>query len=314
MRVTTILFGLIFSLSPTANASDANTTRWSGAIEKVSKLSGQYFNYALEMGSGYPGSSMHGIGYPKNFCGIIGRMLGMHEHITVAEFLDHPPMLPSTDPQDLLLHSMVLDSWVAAARNALKMTESQRIQSWNLECIGEHGISKTAYIDGVTAADFVVDDGRIIAYGEIDAKFAASLVAILDANPLIDTIMLGSGGGNVANAIIAGREIRRRGISTALYGPCYSACPLVFAGGKDRHIWMREGPALGFHQVYTGDGMVEPFDSVVYAVIVSYLMDMGVDPGMVLTWMYAAPPAEMNKPDYDDLCRSRIATWIQHVC
>ena len=73
---------------------------------------------------------------------------------------------------------------------------------------------------------------------------------------------------------------------------------------------------LGFHQIYTPDGIPVPLDSSVYRHIYTYLVRMDIDPRYVLQKMWSAPPQDMaNVNGYsDELCDANITTWIQRGC
>lgn len=287
---------------------------WDDAIEAVSEKSSRYYDYALDLGSGHPGTALHGIGHDRHLCAITGRMLGFKDEIKEAETFQSPSLAPDADPFELMEHSVFLDSWVIAARRAIAMTESQKKSLWNLECIGNHGIPLKAYIDEPDLrSDFSVLDNTLVVYGDIDGGFHDRFLAALNANPDVVSVAFGSAGGSVADAILSGLEIRKRGLSTTLHGPCFSACPLVFMGGETRDIWMGPGPHLGFHRVYTPRGEV-PLNDEVYRHIAEYIAAMDVDPIQVLEWMALAGASEIFEPSLEQLCGSRVATWVQRVC
>ncbi|MEP2767106.1 MAG: hypothetical protein ABJU46_17310 [Paracoccaceae bacterium] len=241
-------------------------------------------------------------------------MLGLKDEIREAETIESPSRASDADPFELMEHSMFLDSWVAAARRAVAMTESQKKSLWNLQCIGKHGIPRTAYIVELELkGDFSVLDNTLVVYGDIDSGFHDRFRAALDANPEVDVIALGSAGGSVADAMLSGIEIRKRGLSTTLHGPCFSACPLMFMGGDKRIIWMGQGPHLGFHRVYTSRGEV-PLNHNVYRQIAEYLTAMDVNPIPVLEWMARARASEIFEPRLEQFCEPRVATWVQRVC
>jgi len=307
-RILLVVLGLQFPAAATAETS------WEKAIEAVEAKSSEYFDYAFELGSGYPGTALNGIGSDRHICAITGRMLGFHDEIHEAETFDSPAMTTDADPFALMEHSVFLDAWVASARTALGMTETQRKSLWNLECPGKHGIPTTAFIDDPELqGDFSVDGGRLMVYGDIDLGFYERFVEALDKNPAVTEVSLGSAGGNVMDALLSSLEIRKRGLGTTLYGPCYSACPLVFMGGESRTIWMGPGPHLGFHRVYTTAGEV-PLDDEVYTYLSEYMVAMGVDPVPVLGWMMRAGMNEMYEPALDDFCAPKVATWVQRIC
>ncbi len=288
---------------------------WEDAIGAVEKKISAYYDYAIKLDpQSMPGTALQGLGYDQNICAIVGRMLGFVEEIREAETLTDPEMRPDADPFVLMEHSMVLDSWVAAARNALSLTDVQRKNLWNFQCVGKFGIPASARIvEPDLLADFSVKDTQLYVYGDIDSGFFDRFLLALDANPDIDEVLLGSAGGSVRDALLSGNEIRRRGLATTLFGPCYSACPLIFVGGQRRSIWMGPGPHLGFHMVYTKAGAIPMSDSV-YGAIGHYLDRMGVNSIAVISWMASAGPEEMFEPDLDAICQANVATWVQRMC
>lgn len=288
---------------------------WKDASEAVSKKSQAYYEYAIKLDPmSMPGSALNGIGHGMHVCAIIGRMLGFHDEIREAETLEDPQMTPEADAMALMEYSVLLDSWVAAAKRALAMTTDQKISLWNLECLGKYGIPVTARAgDSTQVADFSLLDDTLVVYGDIDLGFYERFVQALNQNTQIKEVALGSAGGSVRDAVLSGMEIRQRGLTTTLHGPCYSACPLMFMGGERRIIWMGPGPHLGFHQIYNSAGAV-PFDDTAYKRVAAYLDDVGADVGAVLDWMWSASPTELYEPTLDAICLARVATWVQRMC
>lgn len=306
---------LLLGLVVTAFPSSVVAVSWEKAIEAVEAKGLAYYQYAVDLDPlSRPGTALQGIGFDRNKCAIIGRMLGFDKEIREAETLDDPPMTPDADPQELMRHSMVLDSWGAAARHALAMSDAQKKGLWNLECVGKHGISHEARLEDTDlVGDFSVDGNNLYVYGDINPGFSERFIEFLEANPEVENVMLGSAGGSVLDALLAGYEIRSKGLSTTLFGPCYSACPLLFAGGKSRMIWMGPGPHLGFHRIYNQAGVL-PMDHEYYQLVAEYLSAMNVDPLFVINWMSSAGPDEIFEPDLSVLCQPGMATWVQRVC
>jgi len=279
--ITVIARALIIVLGVNLPSFALAKISWDDAIEAVSEESLKYYDFALGLGSGHPGSALNGIGHDRHICAIIGRMLGFRDEITEAETFDSPSLVPEADPFELMEHSVFLDSWVAAARRAVAMTDNQKKSLWHLDCIGNHAIPRTAYIDEPELkGDFSVLENTLVVYGNIDSGFHDRFRAALDANPEVDLVALGSAGGSVVDAILSGFDIRKRGLSTTLHGPCFSACPLVFMAGETRTIWMGPGPHLGFHRVYTTLGEV-PLDNDDYRQIAEYLAAMDVNLSLI---------------------------------
>ncbi|MCV0352378.1 MAG: hypothetical protein K5863_20055 [Nitratireductor sp.] len=256
----------------------------------------------------------NGYKYDEHRCAILGRMLDMQSSIQHIEEFDHPPMDTRSDPHDLLVFAISLRNWVAAARWAVDARDSERKNVWNLDCVGNFGIAKSLFLDSEQPnAEFEVTGAQLHVYGDIDAGFAKRFIEFLNSHPDLEEVTLGSAGGSVADAIVAGLAIRHRGLSTTIYGNCYSACPLVFLGGVRRVVWAAPY-RLGFHQIYQGEGVPLPFDDDTYIALAGYAERMGADAELLLLWMYSAGPEEIYEPPVDDLCLARIATFVQRRC
>lgn len=287
---------------------------WEDAIRNVEASARKYHDYAVEVGgTSWAGAMYNGYKFDDHRCAILGRMLGHPDAIAHLEQFDYPPMTSASDPHDLLVFSISLENWVAAARWAVGATESQRASVWNLECVGEMGIPATLFEKNDTPnAEFERNGTQLHVYGDIDAGFFVRFSKALEANPDIKEITLGSAGGSVADAILAGVLIRQRGLDTALYGNCFSACPLVFLGGIRRVIWAAPY-RLGFHQISRG-GEAVPLDDPIYRDVALYATRMGADGLTVVQWMQSSPPIDMYEPPVDDLCPPVVATFVQRRC
>lgn len=306
-----LLFATMFPSTPKAQA-----VGWEAAIEKVEQSALKYSDYAFkELGSRWIGPANYSIRFDTHRCAILGRMLGQPGAIQHIENFDYPSLDSSSDAWDLLVFSLTLENWVAAARSSLKMSRDERVNTWNLDCVGEIGIATNLYIEsGQSNAKFKVSEQVLVVYGDIDAGFFEKFKTQLKANPHIEEVSLGSGGGSVRDALLAGFEIRRLGLITTLTGNCFSACPLVFMGGVSRILWANRPYELGFHQIYTDDGNAISFDDPTYDLVRQYMTEMGVNPQMVIPWMLSAGPSEMFEPYASDLCASRVSTFVQRIC
>lgn len=298
-----------------ATASVAQGTSWETAIQRVEESSKEYFNYAVDVGgTSWAGTAYNGYHFDRHLCAIVGRMLEQVEAIKEIENLDYPPMDATSDAHDLLVFSISLENWAIAARQAVDMSRDEKINVWNLDCVGEMGIPTNLFMESSQPnAAFDLNGKTLLVYGDIEAGFFDGLKSQLDANPEIQEIALGSGGGSVRDALLSGYEIRRRGISTTIYGNCFSACPLVFMGGENRVLWASPS-RLGFHQIYTGEGNALPVEDPIYHLTARYMADMGVNPQVVIPWMLSARPNEMFEPEVSDLCAPGVATFVQRVC
>ena len=298
-----------------ATASVAQGTSWEPAIQRVEQSSKEYFDYAVEVGgTSWAGTAYNGYQFDRHLCAIVGRMLKQVEAIKEIETLEYPPMDATSDPHDLLVFSISLENWTIAARRALSMSRDERINVWNLDCVGEMGIPANHFMESAQPnAAFDLNDRTLLVYGDIEAGFFNRLKAELDANQEVTEVALGSGGGSVRDALLAGYEIRTCGLSTTIYGNCFSACPLVFMGGERRVLWASPS-RLGFHQIYTGNGNGLPVEDPIYRLTARYMVDMGANPQVVIPWMLSAQPHEMFEPEVSDLCAPGVATFVQRVC
>lgn len=296
-------------------AGAAHAVSWTDAIENVERAAKEYREYAVEVGgTSWAGTMYNGYKSQEHSCAILGRMLGHADAITHIEEFEYPPIDSRSDPHDLLVFSISLDNWAGAARRAVNAEEHERINEWNLDCVGKFGISNALFMNSSKPnAEFERQATQLHVYGDIDQGFAERFETALNENPSITEVTLGSAGGSVRDAIIAGSMIRDRGLNTTIYGNCYSACPLVFLGGIRRVIWAAPY-RLGFHQIYTGSGDAIPFDSPTYSHVAKYVSAMGADPSQVLQWMYVAGPSEMYEPEPDQLCQAVFATFVQRIC
>jgi hypothetical protein len=205
------------------------------------------------------------------------------------------------------------ENWVIAAENTLRMSERERIEAWNLNCVRQHGIGKEHYLASLSPdAEFKIVGDQVHVLGDIDAGFFKRFEKALSGNPQVKTVALGSGGGHIMDAILAGALIRRRSLDTTLHADCYSACTLIFMGGVNRTV-SSPYPRLGFHQVSRDGHAVAKTDGV-YSLVGNYINAMGGRSDIVIEFMHRAPPNDMFYPDVSDLCEPSIATWVQRLC
>jgi hypothetical protein len=260
------------------------------------------------------GTMFNDVDLPEHTCYSLGVLLGIEANVRHLRF-DRSRRSARTpdEANELRVRAQSLDNFASAAKASLKESEGKRSIAWNLDCAEKYGFSHRP--NGDPTFYEVINDGRgIQILGSIEAGFTERLKATLARAPNAKFVALGSGGGSVAEAIASGRLIRSRGLATTIWNNCYSACPLVFLGGVDRHIHSPY-PSLGFHQISTPTGAL-PKSSHVYARVAEYIREMGASDQFVITSMLRAAPAEMNMINGADvrLCRERVATWIQRAC
>lgn len=330
-RALIVLYVCLYAALVLLGPAQAKT--WDEAIRDVETLAETYERQAkrlldeIEPRAGSPisyafGNSAAFIDTDEHLCAILGRRLGRVEYI---RHLEPPQPALSSDFELMARTAASLNNWVRSARRFSDMSQAERAQYWNLQCVGQHGIAATL-ADGRSRGEvfYSVNGTYLIVYGDVVTGYAERLRAALDANPGTTFIGLGSAGGNVTEAIKAGIEIRERGLKTQIWGPCLSACPLVFLGGVERFS-LRGYPPLGFHTPYVlaegaGDGagrpIPVPLDSPIYTLLAGYIAAMGADPAWVIAQMQSAGAYDMvmfgaTRAEREALCRARVVTFTQ---
>lgn len=314
-HLRTFSLSIVISIFAQLFAHETTAASWDDAIEVVSEKAEEYHDYAVAVGgTSWAGTMYNGYKSVEHQCAILGRMLGKPEAIKHIEQFEYPPMDARSEPHDLLVFAISLRNWVASARWANEASRDQRINRWNLDCVGKFGIASNLSMKSENPdAEFEVQGNQLHVYGDIDFGFAERFAVILKANPSITEVTLGSGGGSVHDALLAGVMIRQRGLNTTIYGNCFSACPLVFMGGNRRVVWAAPY-RLGFHQIYTGGGVAIPLDDKLYGFVSQYVARMGGEPRYVLSWMFSASPSQMYEPKPQELCDAVVATFVQRIC
>jgi hypothetical protein len=156
----------------------------------------------------------------------------------------------------------------------------------------------------------------LLMHGPITSGDAKRLVAFLDTmetDP--DVVALNSPGGIVDEALEIGRELRSWELGTAVLDGmiCASACPYVLAGGTSRKV--SEGSAVGLHQhYYETPGYIPAAFAVEdiqlgQARTMAYLIEMGVDPGVMLHSL-STPPEDIYVLLSEELVETGLATEI----
>jgi len=96
----------------------------------------------------------------------------------------------------------------------------------------------------------LVGGGKLMAAGTITPGISEAFAAeVGKRGDYVKTVVLNSPGGSVADALAMGRLIRERKFATEVEAGryCVSSCPLMFAGGVERHAGDRA--TIGVHQV-----------------------------------------------------------------
>lgn len=257
---------------------------------------------------------------PEHSCYVLGRLLKQDKYIAGTVMTYDPDYVTATtdNAQDLRVIAVSLGNFESVATGIIGQAHDERVIEWNLDCVGQFGISSDAVIAQTGQSSFYVirGEGRVLqVLGDIEKGFAQKVIDAVEANPKVEQVALGSGGGYVVEAIAAGRYIRNKGLETSLWNNCYSACPLVFMSGVERLNWSPYGD-LGFHQVADEKRNAVPLEHPIYRAIFDYTTEMGVDPRYVLQRMWSSPPDGMTMVEgrEDELCDARIITWVQRGC
>ena len=266
------------------------------------------------------GTVFNEVDVEQHNCFILGSLLDRNKVVKKLEVKYEPDYTIRTDDnaQDLRISANSLDNFVLNAERILAMSRDERILEWNLDCVDKMGIPKSAFVEQNGQSTFYVvkyEGTYLQVLGDIEPGYSQKIIDAIEANPKVKTVALGSGGGLVYEAFAAGSYIRKKGLETALWNNCFSACPLVFMGGTQRTN-MSPYSDLGFHQVYSKSGEPAPLDGQVYKDIYAYLISMDIEPRYVIRNMWSAPPQDMKIIDgyEDELCEANIFTWVQRGC
>jgi hypothetical protein len=124
------------------------------------------------------------------------------------------------------------------------------------------------------AADVEILGGQVILSGEILDGDAQEFQISVDGLPAGTIVRLQSPGGLTAEGIAIGRTIREMQFVTyAPYGPCASACGLIWLGGVER--WVNSNAKVGFHQAHTEDAGKLHTSGVGNALVGAYMNELG---------------------------------------
>lgn len=121
---------------------------------------------------------------------------------------------------------------------------------------------------------------------------------LTDLAPDARRVFLNSPGGSVGDALLLGRDLRDRGVETAMRAGdiCYSACPYLLAAGVTRDV--PETASVGVHQHYFGENTLLPAFIAIEDIqrgqgeVMAYLNSMGIDP-LVMQHALTTPPDEI---------------------
>ena len=209
-------------------------------------------------------------------------------------------------------------NWIIEVKRFVALKEWERLATWNLDCVGASNFSniipEEARINYTPPKNewFKVDGNVLIVRTPILEGFFGEFINTLDLNPQIHYVGLGSGGGQIVEAIEAGLEIRRRGLSTVLYNNCLSACTIIFAGGVGRLVF-NDDLELRVHQLTHGKER-PPLTDLVYELIYRYMSLMGIDPDHYISRMVSSSSSETTPIHQAGICFAELANYVYGQC
>ncbi len=185
------------------------------------------------------------------------------------------------------LHALLAVLGEESRRYAEFSDDHRRTLLWNSSCSRLAGKRNVRTLPEVSVKNMFLlappDELRVI--GQITRGFTDDLASALETHPDVKVVSFSSTGGSVLEAMRAGRAIRSRGLYTALYGDCDSACATAYFGGVKR--WFDYGEyTLGFHDLQTHGRVADKLvREQVYVRLGPYLDEMGVNKKFVLQMM-----------------------------
>lgn len=165
-------------------------------------------------------------------------------------------------------------------------------------------------------------DGTVyaVASGVFAAGTAEAFRRFDEANERrIEVVVFDSPGGLVHEAIALGRHLRERGLAALVpeEGLCASACPLAFAGGRERiahpaawvgvhRAYLDPAASEGDRQTGIGEGQQ------LAALCLEYLAEMEIDPA---AWIPAlsTPWSQVYFYTREELLETRLATSVEAI-
>jgi len=143
--------------------------------------------------------------------------------------------------------------------------------------------------------------------GHIAFRLVGALDEYFDENHAIKSVHLNSLGGRLGPALHISDLILSKELDTYAEGGCYSACTIVFIGGKRRVITI--GTKLGFHSGAM-PGVSDAEMRSIQSEERHYFLAQGVPPSF-LRKAYGTPSDQMWYPTYRDLMTANVVTHIK---
>ncbi|MEL7272827.1 MAG: hypothetical protein AAGK33_05260 [Pseudomonadota bacterium] len=306
------LMRLIIAILFTMTVSGANASQsWQDTISIVAKKADRLTAIGRRRGGGFLGTAYNELYVKEHSCSILGRMLGKKQHILKIE---KETNIAPNSAHEFLVAGRSLANWVYNAKRILKRTRSEKIIEWNLDCAGKLGIASNEVITDLSEETFYRVDGDVLyILGDINEGFFSRLKAAYLKSPNVNSVALGSGGGDINEAMKAANFIREQKLNTTLWNNCYSACTLVFMGGVKRRI-MSPYPSLMFHKASLPSGVEIPRGTGLYSMISAFVASMGGNGEKFTRYMLSSAPHQFTKAPTAELCAAKFATWVQRLC
>ena len=154
----------------------------------------------------------------------------------------------------------------------------------------------------------VKDGGKVLSYsGPIGLKSVAAVRETLEDNPDIEIAQLNSRGGLIDKAYQLLHLILVYHLTTYTDKQCYSACTIVFMGGRERYL--KDGATLGFHRpqqiffnqrasIYMIEGIIQSF------------YRLGYDRSFIDRAFRKTPNRNLWRPSYKELYAAHVITAV----
>jgi hypothetical protein len=308
-----VSFGSIWAAVFCLITSPAWAQTWQERIETARDRADELAKIAEQKGAGPAGTLAYRADRAEFRCMILAEILNIGDVSDYVElygphYADPPDM---TEAYRIQESAIALSKWAAISQEMLALGAEEQRETWALTCDGHLGIpAGLLQDDWQRSATFRGETGVLFVLGDIEKGFFEEFEAKTRQGNFT-TIMFGSRGGGLLEAVKTARLIREKGYATDLYANCASACSLAYLGGSMRIIdnWRFK---LGFHQLAAG-GEALPLDHALYREIEQFADDLGIDGGFVVDAMRSAAPHEMNWPEFQDLCDANV-TWVRGNC
>lgn len=205
-KTTEKIGGQIINAETYLKAEIDQKTRFSEMLIKDLRGSDYYYGF---------GTMHNDVGVKEHRCYTLGVLLGKSESVSHLHLGTVDNYHPITERNSGLLHNYyaALENFTAIATSRLALSDDERSIQWNLNCAGSLGIPSAESVAPVANKTFyqIVNDGYVLnVLGDIEDGFSQKVIDAINDNPGVEVVALGSGGGSVYEAILAGRYIRKK--------------------------------------------------------------------------------------------------------